>query len=405
VTSPDRTPQATGPLKGLRVLEIAQLIAGPLAGTFLADYGAEVIHIEAPDHGDPARYTGHAKDGTYLWWKVAGRNKRSITLDLRVPAGQELARKVAAWADVVITNFRPGTLVKWGLDWQTLHRGNPKLIMLQISGFGLNTTLQERPGFGKVGEAMSGVVHLTGFPDGPPVHTGFSHADSVTAITGAFAVQAALYRRSVDENFDGELIDLALFESLFRLIEWQVVLYDQLGIAAERAGNRLASAPAAVINMYLAKNNEWVTVTTGTWRSVQKVASLLGEPPEDYDTPEKQTARRDRLDELLHEYVGARTAQETVGEMIAAGVVASTVFSMREIMTDPTYDEREDIITIEDEDLGPLRMQGVVPRMHNHPGRVWRTGAKLGADNDLVFKEILNLSDDEIAALRSAGVT
>jgi formyl-CoA transferase len=252
---------------------------------------------------------------------------------------------------------------------------------------------------------MSGVVHLTGFPDGPPVHTGFSHADSVTAITGAFAVQAALYRRSVDENFDGELIDLALFESLFRLIEWQVVLYDQLGIAAERAGNRLASAPAAVINMYLAKNNEWVTVTTGTWRSVQKVASLLGEPPEDYDTPEKQTARRDRLDELLHEYVGARTAQETVGEMIAAGVVASTVFSMREIMTDPTYDEREDIITIEDEDLGPLRMQGVVPRMHNHPGRVWRTGAKLGADNDLVFKEILNLSDDEIAALRSAGVT
>jgi formyl-CoA transferase len=405
MTSPDRTPQATGPLKGLRVLEIAQLIAGPLAGTFLADYGAEVIHIEAPDHGDPGRYTGHAKDGTYLWWKVAGRNKRSITLDLRVPAGQELARKLAARADVVITNFRPGTLVKWGLDWQTLHRGNPKLIMLQISGFGLNTTLQERPGFGKVGEAMSGVVHLTGFPDGPPVHTGFSHADSVTAITGAFAVQAALYQRSADENFDGELIDLALFESLFRLIEWQVVLYDQLGIAAERAGNRLASAPAAVINMYLAENNEWVTVTTGTWRSVQKVASLLGEPPEDYDSPEKQAARRDRLDELLHEYVGARTAQETVDSMIAAGVVASTVFSMREIMTDPTYAEREDIITIEDEDLGPLRMQAVVPRMHNHPGRVWRTGPKLGADNDLVFKKILNLSDDEIAALRSDGVT
>lgn len=394
----------TAALHGLRVVEIAQLIAGPMAGSFLADFGADVVHVEDRTHGDPARYTGVAKDGVYLWWKVSGRNKRSVTLDLRKPEGQQIARRLCRWADVVITNFRVGTLERWGLDWDTLHAENPALIMLQITGFGANTSLRNRPGFGKVGEAMSGVVHLTGFPDGPPVHTGFSHADSLTGLIGAFAVQTALYRKANDPNFAGEYIDLALFEALYRLCEWQVIFYDQTGVAPMRAGNQLANAPAAVINMYRSKDDTWITVTTGTWRSVQKVAALLEEPAEDYATPELQFARRDRLDELLREYVAERSADDVLAAMEAAEVVASVIFDVEDILDDKTYAERDDVITVEDAELGPVRMQAVLPHFGEHPGRVWRTGPSLGQDNEVVYKRYIGMTDEEFDALRAAEV-
>jgi formyl-CoA transferase len=394
----------TAALNGLRVVEIAQLIAGPMAGSFLADFGADVVHVEDRQHGDPARYTGVAKDGVYLWWKVSGRNKRSVTLDLRRPEGQEVARRLCKWADVVITNFRIGTLERWGLDWETLHAENPGLIMLQITGFGANTSMRDRPGFGKVGEAMSGVVHLTGFPDGPPVHTGFSHADSLTGLIGAFAVQTALYRKANDAKFDGEYIDLALFEALYRLCEWQVIFYDQTGIAPMRAGNQLANAPAAVINMYRSKDDTWITVTTGTWRSVQKVAALLGEPPDEYATPELQFARRDHLDDLLRSYVGERSTDAVLTEMEAAEVVASVIYDVEDITNDKTYAERDDIITVDDRELGAVRMQAVLPHFANHRGNVWRTGPKLGEDNELVYKEYLGMSDEEFDELRSGKV-
>lgn len=180
-------------LDGIKVVEFAHVIAGPLAGTLLADLGADVVHVEDPTNGDPGRQQGPTKDGVHLWWKVSGRNKRSVTLDLRSPEGQELARELAAWADVVITNFRVATIEKWGLDWETLHRLNPRLVLLQVSGNGVQGVAEASrndPGFGKVGEARSGVVYVTGFPDGPPVHTGFSHADTVTALMGAYAITA-----------------------------------------------------------------------------------------------------------------------------------------------------------------------------------------------------------------------
>lgn len=391
-------------LNGLRVVEIAQLIAGPMAGSFLADFGADVVHIEDKQHGDPARYTGIAKDGVHLWWKVAGRNKRSVTLDLRTPEGQDVARRLCAWADVVITNFRLGTLERWGLDWERLHAVNPKLIMLQVSGFGGNTTFRDRPGFGKVGEAMSGVVHITGFPDGPPVHTGFSHADSITGLFGAFAIQTALYRKLTDERFEGELIDLALYEGLYRLIEWQVIFYDQTGVVPMRAGNQLANAPAAVINMYKSKDDTWITVTTGTWKSVQKVAALLGEPAEDYATAELQFQRVDRLDQLLRAYIAERETEDVLRAMEEAQVVASVIYDVEAIVNDPTYAERGDIITIDDEELGPVRMQAVLPHFSNHTGAVWRTGPALGEDNELVYKKYIGMSDEEYDALRDASV-
>ncbi len=251
---------------------------------------------------------------------------------------------------------------------------------------------------------MSGVVHLTGFPDGPPVHTGFSHADSLTGLIGAFAIQMALYRRETDQDFAGEWIDLALFEALYRLCEWQVIVYDQTGIVPMRAGNQLANAPAAVVNLFSSKDDQWVTVTTGTWRSVQKVAALLGESAEDYDTPEKQFARRDRLDVLMREFVAERLAQDAIDAMTEAEVVASLIFSVEDILADPTYAEREDVITVDDPDLGPVRMQAVLPKLANHGGEVWRTGPALGEDNELVYKTYIGMTDEELATLTAQAV-
>jgi formyl-CoA transferase len=375
-----------------------------MAGSFLADFGADVVHVDDRRHGDPLRYSGHSKDGVFLWWKVTGRNKRSVSVDLRTEEGQDVARRLCAWADVVITNFRIGTLERWGLDWPRLHAVNPKLIMLQISGFGGNTSKRDRPGFGKVGEAMSGIVHLTGFADGAPVHTGFSHADALTGLFGAFGVQNALYRKAHDPDFAGELIDLALFEALYRLCEWQVIVYDQTGIVPMRAGNQLFNAPAAVINMYKSKDDVWVTVTSGTWRSVQKVAAVLGEPAEEYATAELQSERVDRLDELLRAFVGERSAVEALAALDAAEVVASVIYDVPAILRDTTYSERADVITVDDAELGPVRMQAVLPHLSNHAGAVWRTGPGLGEDNELVFKGFLGMSETEYEALQAAQV-
>jgi formyl-CoA transferase len=390
-------------LAGVKVVEFAHVIAGPLAGTLLADLGADVVHVEDPKAGDPGRSQGPTKDGVHLWWKVSGRNKRSVTLDLRSPVGQALAQELTQWADVVITNMRFNTLAKWGLDWEGIHRLNPRAVMLQITGNGATTTARNDPGFGKVGEARSGVVHITGFADGPPVHTGFSHADSVTALMGAFAISAALVRRG-DPDFEGEWIDLALFESLFRLIEWQVIVYDQLGVPPMRAGNQLAVAPGAVINTYLSADGVWVTVTSGTPRSVSNIAALLGEPAGNYLTVSDQLANKEHLDKLLHGWIGARTADECLTKMAELEVVASRIFDAADIVADPIYREREDIVSVPDADLGSVRMQAVVPKLHQRPGSVWRTGPSLGEDNDLVYGKWLGKSTEELDRLRSDGV-
>jgi formyl-CoA transferase len=391
-------------LAGLKVVEFAHVIAGPLAGTLLADLGADVVHVEPPGVGDTGRNMGPAKDDVYLWWKVAARNKRSVSLDLRRHAGREVARRLAGWADVVITNLRVDTLTQWGLDWAALHELNPTLIYAQITGFGAETSMRNAPGFGKVGEARSGVVHLTGFPDGPPVHTGFSHADTVTAQTAAFGILAAAYRKAHDPGFCGEWIDLALFEPLFRLVEWQVIAHDQLGVAPGRSGNRLAIAPAAVVNTYLSGDDEWITVTSATLRSVQNVARLLGLAPEDFDTVAQQVARSDELDDALRAWIKQRSTAEALAAMADAEVVASQIFSMDDIAADPTYAEREAIVSVPDEQLGDVRMQAVVPKMHSHGGTVWRTGPRLGADNEVVCKQWLGIADADFEALCASGV-
>jgi crotonobetainyl-CoA:carnitine CoA-transferase CaiB-like acyl-CoA transferase len=392
-----------GTLAGLKVVEFAHVIAGPLAGTLLADLGAEVVHVEDPGAGDPQRNAGPAKDGFHLWWKVSARNKRSVTLNLRTEEGRAVARELAAWADVVITNFRVSTLEKWGLDYASLQQINEKVIVLQVTGFGATSSRRNNPGFGKVGEAMSGVVNITGFPDGPPVHTGFSHGDSVTGLMGAFAIQAALYRRATDPGFAGEWIDLALYDGLYRLVEWQVIFYDQLGRVPERVGNRLAAAPAAVINTFKTGDGVWITVTSGTPRSVSNVAELVGEDVALYATPAQQVERREHLDGLVRDWIGQRSVAECVETMAKLEVVASPIYTVEDILKDETFRERENVVEVEDPDLGPVRMQGVIPRMTNHPGEVWRTAPALGEDNDRVYGDYLGKSADDIASLSAAG--
>ena len=395
--------RSTGPLTGVRVVEFAQIIAGPLAGTLMADLGAEVIHVEPPGTGDSHRYTGPAKDGVSLWWKVAARNKRSVTLDLHRPEAQDIAHRLVGRADVVIITMRASTVAKWRLDWETLHALHPRLVMLQISGFGADTSRRDDPGFGKVGEARSGVVQLTGFPDGPPVHAGFSQGDATTALMGAFAIMASLHRRA-DAGFDGELIDLALFETLFRLIDWQVLYYDQLGEVPTRAGNRLANAPGAVVNTYRSADGAWLTVTSATLRSVLNVIRMVGLEESRFQTWEDQYAQRDEIDAALRRWIGERSAAECLERMRASHVTGERIFDVADILEDPIYAERDGIITIGDPDLGDIRMQNVVPKLRHAPGSVWRSGPGLGADNRLVYGDWLGIANDELADLTDRGV-
>ncbi len=393
-----------GPLSGVKVVEFAQVIAGPLAGTLMADLGADVVHAEPPGRGDSARYMGPEKDGAHLWWKVLGRNKRSVTLDMRVEAGRALAQRLVAWADVVIVTFRADTVEKYGLDWKSVQAVNPSAVLLQISGYGARTSKRNMPGFGKMGEARSGVVHLTGFEDGPPVHTGFSHGDATTGLMGALAVTAALHRRERDPERKGEWIDLALSDTLLRLVEWQVILRDQLGYAPNRSGNQLAVAPAAVVTVYKSADGGWVTVTSGTPRSVSSIARLLGFDTTQYESQQSQVANTKVLDDGLREWISQHDTEECLKVMEEAGVVASKVFDVNDILADPIFQERESIVTVPDRDLGEVRMQGVVPTYVGDAGAVWRTGPRLGEDNDLVYGEWLGLDPDERARLHREGV-
>lgn len=396
--------ERTGPLAGVKVVEFAQVIAGPLAGTLMADLGADVVHVESPVGGDSARYMGPEKDGHHLWWKVLGRNKRSVTLDLRVDDGKSLAHRLVEWADVVIVTFRADTVVKYGLDWDSIQKINPSATLLQISGYGARSSKKNSPGFGKMGEARSGVVNLTGFEDGPPVHTGFSHGDAISGLMGAFAVTAALNKRERDPQRRGEWIDLALSDTLLRLIEWQIILRDQLDIVPERAGNQLAVAPAAVVNVYRAADGGWVTVTSGTPRSVMNIAKLLGFDEQEFATNAAQIAGRQKLDDGLCEWMARHDTAACLAQMDAAGVVGSKVFNVDDILADPIFKERELITTVADADLGEVRMQGVIPQIPTNPGTVWRTGPELGVDNELVYGQWLGLDETALADLAEAKV-
>ncbi len=394
-----------GPLAGLRVIDAGNMIAGPLAATQLADFGAEVIKVELPVIGDSMRHWTPMKEGRSLWWKVIGRNKRLVTLSLSKPRGQDLFRTLIRNADVVIENYRPGTFERWGLGYRELAQINPRLVMVRVSGFGQTGPYARRGGYGTIAEAFSGIPSFTGFPDKPPTLPGFPMADSVAATFAAMSAMFAVYNRDHGDG-RGQEIDVSLYEPLFRLVEAQVIGFDQLGIVKQRQGNRLAEDSPR--NTYQTRDGRWIGISASSQRTFERLAAAMGMPELVADPRFADNAARCAndvvLDEMIARWFGQRTCEEIMQLFEQADVVAGPVLDIRGIVRDPHYLARENIVSVPDDDFGEVRMQGVVPRFQRTPGEVRHAGRALGADNREVFVEELGLSETEFAALQAEGV-
>ena len=392
------------PLAGIRVLDIATLFAAPWAASYLGEFGADVIKVEQPRVGDHQRRWGTRKDGRALFWKSIARNKRCVTLDLRTPKGAALFRRLAAQADVVIENFRPGTLERWGLDYATLSAENPGLVMLRVSGYGQTGPYRERPGFGTLAEAMSGFSHLTGEQDGPPTLANLPVGDGFAAITGAFAVMVALYHRDVNGG-RGQVIDLSLVEPLLRLSEPALLDYDQLGVALERMGNR--SAHVAPRNTYRCGDGRWVALSASAQSIFERLVRAIGRPEmiEDprFSTNAARVENVVELDGIIGGWMGARPRAEVLAAMEAAEVAVGPVYDVPSIFADPHLQARETLIPVQDPDFGEMRLISPLPRFSETPGVLRFTGPHLGAHNAEVFGE-LGLSAEEIEQLRDEEV-
>ncbi|MFG3097417.1 CaiB/BaiF CoA transferase family protein [Streptomyces sp. NPDC048202] len=401
--SADRPDDATRPpLDGLRVLDLATLFAGPLAATMLGDFGAEVIKVEHPLRPDPSRGHGPAKDGVGLWWKTLGRNKRTVTLDLSRPGGRETLLRLAATADVVIENFRPGTLEKWDLGWPELSAANPRLVLARVTAFGQFGPYAHRPGFGTLAEAMSGFAALTGEPEAPPTLPPFGLADSVAALATAYAVLTALAARQ--RTGTGQVVDMAIIEPMLAVLGPQPTWYDQLGYVQERTGNR--SANNAPRNCYRTLDGSWVAVSTSAQSVAERVMRLVGRP-ELIDEPwfatgVQRAAHADELDEAVGNWIAARPRDEVLAAFEKAEAAIAPVQDVRDVFEDPQYQALDTVTTVADPDLGPLRMQNVLFRLSATPGAIRWAGRGHGADTDAVLAE-LGLGPAEIGALREEG--
>ncbi|MFD5626360.1 CaiB/BaiF CoA transferase family protein [Streptomyces sp. NPDC127072] len=390
------------PLTGLRVLDLATLFAGPLAATMLGDFGAEVIKIEHPAKPDPSRGHGPSKDGVGLWWKLLGRNKRTITLNLSKPGGRETLLRLAATADVVIENFRPGTLEKWDLGWEELSAANPRLVLARVTGFGQFGPYAHRPGFGTLAEAMSGFAAITGEPDAPPVLPPFGLADSIAGLATAYAVMTALTAR--ERTGEGQVVDMAIIEPILTVLGPQPLWYDQLGHVQPRTGNR--SANNAPRNTYRTADGSWVAVSTSAQSIAERLMRLVGRP-ELIDEPWFATGadrarHADVLDEAVGAWIACRTRAEVLEAFEKAEAAVAPIQDVRDVMTDPQYQALGTLTTVDDPELGPLRMQNVLFRLSATPGAIHWAGRPHGADTDTVLTE-LGLTEPEIGALRSEG--
>jgi crotonobetainyl-CoA:carnitine CoA-transferase CaiB-like acyl-CoA transferase len=392
-----------GPLAGLRVLDAATLFAGPLAATFLGDFGADVVKIEHP-RGDPVRLHGPAKDGVPLWWKVVARNKRAVTLDLSRPEGQELFVRLAERADVVVENFRPGTLERWGLGPDRLLAANPRLVLLRTTGFGQFGPYARRPGFGTLAESLSGFAHLTGDPDGPPTLPPFALADGIAALAGASAVMFALYHRDA-RGGRGQVIDLAIIEPILTILGAQPTVYDQLGVVPGRTGNRTPNT--APRNTYRTRDGKWVAISASAQTVAERVMRLVGredlvvEPWFQHGADRAQHANV--LDRAVGAWIEARDLDEVVRAFEAAEAAVAPIYDVADVMRDPQYGALGSIVTVPDPELGALRMQNVLFRMLGTPGRIRWAGRRPGEDNEAVYGE-LGVTSARLGELRAKGV-
>ncbi|MEE9581329.1 MAG: CoA transferase [Acidimicrobiia bacterium] len=391
-------------LQGVRILDVSTLFAGPLAATILGDFGAEVIKIEHP-RGDPVRDHGHSKNGIPLWWKMLSRNKKTITLNLSHREGQALMVRLVESADVLIENFRPGTLERWNLAPDRLREINPRLVVARVTGFGQFGPYAGRPGFGTLAESMSGFAHITGEPDGPPTLPPFGLADGIAAQATANAVLMALYHRDAHGG-SGQVIDLAIIEPILTILGPQPIVYDQLGIVQVRTGNR--SVNNAPRNTYRTADGKWVAISTSAQSIAERAMRLVGHP-EVIDEPWFASgAERAKHAQELDDYVGGWIAQHDLKQVISAfeeaEAAVAPVYDIEQIMEDPQYEALGSIAAIEDADLGSVKMQNVMFRMSDTPGRIRWAGRGLGEDNSTIYGDELGLTEDDLAELTDKGV-
>jgi crotonobetainyl-CoA:carnitine CoA-transferase CaiB-like acyl-CoA transferase len=399
---PVETPQA---LHGVRVIDASSIVAGPLCCQILGDYGADVIKIEHPVYGDSLRGHGHQHEGVPLWWKEVARNKRAIGLNLGRPEGAEVFLRLAATADVVVENFRPGTLERWGIGPQQLHEVNPRLILLRLTGFGQTGPYAHRPGFGTLAEAMSGFAHLTGEADGPPTLPSFGLADSICALAGVSAVTMALRHREVGGG-QGQVIDLSILAPIMTAVGPAPTVYQQSGIIETRHGNR--STNNAPRNTYRTKDGSWVAVSTSAQQIAERVMALVGHPEVTaepwFSTGRGRFDHVDQLDAYVGEWIAARDRDEVLRAFTEADAAIAPVYDAKDIVEDPHIRETEMLVEVPDEDLGPILMHNVLWGMSQTPGRIRFTGRRLGADTDAVLTGELGLEPESVERLRQQGV-
>ncbi|HVV09484.1 CoA transferase [Amycolatopsis sp.] len=393
------TPRA---LDGIKVLDVATLFAGPMAATLLGDHGAEVIKVEHP-RGDPARTHGASKNGVGLWWKMLGRNKKSLTLYLGSPDGQRIFRELAADADVIIENFRPGTLERWGLGYDVLAEANPKLVLARVTGFGQFGPYSSRPGFGTLAEAMSGFAAMTGEPDGPPTLPPFGLADGVAALTTAFGIMTAL--RARENTGRGQVLDLAIIEPLLSVLGPQITAYDQLGVLPQRLGNR--STNNAPRNTYRCADGSWVAVSTSAQSIAERVLRMVGRE-ELIDEPwfaagNTRAEHADELDEAVGSWIAARDRDEVVSAFEKAEAAVAPIYTAADIVTDPQFAALGSILQIDDPELGPVKMPNVPFRLSDTPAEIRTTGPKLGEHTAEILAR-QGIGAQELAGLRAQGV-
>ncbi|MEQ4209446.1 CoA transferase [Actinopolymorpha sp. B9G3] len=400
----DPTDGTTAPLSGIRVLDVSTLFAGPLAAMYLGDFGADVIKIEHPHRPDPARGHGVAKDGHNLWWKTLGRNKRAMTLDLSRPEGQEIFRRLAATTDVVIENFRPGTLERWNLGPEHLHALHPGLVLARVTGFGQVGPYRRRPGFGTLAEAMSGFAAMTGEPDGPPTLPPFGLADGVAALATAYAVMVALH--SCAATGRGQVVDMALIEPILSILGPQISRWDQLGTVPQRRGNR--SSDNAPRNTYQTSDGRWVAISTSAQSIAERVMRLVDRAElieeEWFGSGAGRVAHADELDAAVASWISRHTRDEVVDAFERVEAAVAPVYDAADISADPQYAALGTVHRVDDPDLGPLAMQNVLFRLSETPGRIGWAGRAHGADTDEILRELGIDSIDTIDGLREKGV-
>lgn len=399
---------AGGPLAGVRIIELGTLLAGPFVGRLLGDFGAEVIKVEDPARGDPMRDWGHHRyRGRTLWWPVQSRNKKSITLDLRQAEGQQLLLRLAAKADVLVENFRPGTLERWGIGPEQLHQVNPRLVIARVSGFGQDGPYAHRAGFASVGEAMGGIRYINGYPGQPPPRAGISLGDSLAAMFAAQGILMALYWRDAAGGGRGQVVDASIVESCFALLESALPEYDRLGVVRQPSGTKLPKV--APSNIYRTKDGRWIVIAANADNVFKRLCQAM-ERPELASDPRFAThaargEHQEELDDLIGQWAAARTAKEIDELMDRFGVPCGPIYTIADIFDDPHFRAREMILTMEDPEIGPLAAPGITPKLSLTPGAARWTGPwQLGAHNQEIYCGLLGLSEAELEDLKARKV-